>query len=184
MRYDKHMVIILWDGPLFTGGMGAPGLLISSALLPFTLHTNCKQWPVPLNSHRMLVAVHETFLFGFFLVILTVSQCTIACVNTCYPSQLNIYLIGSTNILYSNCCNSRSHEPSFMRLAQKANNTLHYCFDSCCFHIISVLLLRVAQNVSVFIDLPLDFRFSRVIKRKTFCLHFLSFNNLLVLDSS
>ncbi len=52
---------------------------------------------------------------------------------------LTVVTQGHTNLLLHNL-----HE----------RQTMQYCFDSCCFHVISVLPLRVARNFSVFIRLP------------------------------
>ncbi len=40
----------------------------------------------------------------------------------------------------------------------RKRRTIHYCFDSCCAHTISGLLLHAAQYVSVFIGLPSYFK--------------------------
>ncbi len=74
---------------------------------------------------------------------------------SCKHSVLFI-IVCSPNTLYSNSCKIQGHTNIILRNSRK-RQTVHYYFNSCCFHTVSVLPLCAVQNVSVFIGPALVF---------------------------
>ncbi len=80
-----------------------------------------------------------------------VHEHTIARENTRYRIAEYTQEVARTHFILTAV--TQGHANLILHYLQERQTT-HYCFDSRCFHAISVLLLRAVRNVSAFIGLP------------------------------
>ncbi len=123
---------------------------------------SCNSRPHKPNHTQLAQKGHNTSLFQFPLFshhIGVTASCSVKCLSLLACSHI-------IRILYL-----------------RERRTIHYCFNSCCFHTVSVLLLHAVQNMSL-LACPHIFRILNLHERRTihYCFYSCSFQTISVLS--